>query len=367
MTPKRRLKLIFLGLARAIGLFRLARFATAHRLRILCYHGFGVDDDIKFSPGLFMRLETIRRRFELVRREGYQVMSLPAAVTALETGTLPRLPLVITFDDGFYSNLAGSRALMQEFVFPITLYVTTYYVTKNTPIFSHAVRYLFHKTQNTTLTLARLPGQVRSAWPEVLDLRDRILTERLMWSLIVDAETHMGEEERVELCRELGRRLGVDYDALAAGRRLSMLTPAEIHELSAIGVNIELHTHRHALPLAPEALRREIQDNRAVLEAATGKRCDHLCYPSGVYSEEQWPTLQALAVRSATTCEPGLNTPRTPLYRLARFLDFEYLTNLEIDAALSGFMEVPRQVKNMLFPRRPPATHDVNHPVQGEH
>lgn len=313
MTPRRRLKVIFLGIARAIGLFAVARLLTAHRLRILCYHGFGAADDIEFSPGLFMRLETIRRRFELVRRKGYRVISLAAAVEALETNSLPRLPLVITFDDGFYSNLAGSRALMQEFAFPITLYVTTYYVAKHTPIFSHAVRYLFYKTQNTMLTLTQLPGHVRAAWPDVLDLGNHALRERVMWSLIVDAETHMGEQERVELCRELGRRLGVDYERLAAERRLSMLTPAEIRELSAMGVQIELHTHRHALPIEPEALHLEIEENRAILEAATGKHCDHLCYPSGVYSEAQWPTLQALRVRSATTCEAGLNSVATPL------------------------------------------------------
>ena len=337
--------------------------ATAHQLRILCYHAFGVDEDIKLSPGLFMRLDTIRGRFELARRGGYQVMSLDAAVEALESNRLPRLPLVITFDDGFFSNLAGSRALMQEFDLPMTLYVTTYYVVKNTPIFSHAIRYLFFKTRCTTLLLTNLPGHARSSWPDVLELQNQVLTERVMWELIVDAERHMTELERVELCRELGLRLNVDYDGLAAERRLSMLKPEEIRELSTLGVDIQLHTHRHLLPIDPEELRREIEDNRAVLEAATGKPCRHLCYPSGVYCESQWPTLQTLAVRSATTCEPGLNSSRTSPYQLARFLDFEDLTDLEIDAALSGFMELPRWIKNALSPRKKFFTHDVNHPA----
>jgi peptidoglycan/xylan/chitin deacetylase (PgdA/CDA1 family) len=363
VTVKRRLKLVCLGVARAVGLFAVARFLTARRLRILCYHGFGTGSDIEFSPGLFMRLETIRRRFELVRRGGYQVMSLGTAVEALPAGHLPRLPLVITFDDGFYSNLAGSRALMEQFGLPITLYVTTYYVAKKTPIFSHAVRYLFFKTRCTMLTLTDLPAHARLSLPDLLDLADRACAERIMWSLIVDGETHMTEEERVELCRELGRRLGVDYAALAADRRLSMLTSDEIRELSALGVDIQLHTHRHALPAEPEALHREIEENRAVLEAATGSHCDHLCYPSGVYSETQWPTLQKLGIRSATTCEPGLNSTGTPPYRLARFLDFEHLTDLEMDAALSGFLELPRRVKNMMSPRKLAARNDVDHPA----
>jgi len=367
MTPKRRLKLLFLKCARAIGLFALARALTARRLRILCYHGFGAAEDIEFSPGLFMRLETMRRRFELVRRGGYDVISLDAAVTALKSGGLPKLPLVITFDDGFYSNLAGSRALMQEFGLPMTLYVTTYYVAKKTPIFSHAVRYLFFKTRHASLALTGLPGFARSSWPEVLALGDRTQTERVMWSLIVDAETHMDEAQRVELCRELGRRMDVDYDVLASERRLSMLTNEEIFELSALGVDIQLHTHRHLMPVDPAALRREIEDNRIILETATGHACDHLCYPSGVYSEEQWPALKSLGIRSATTCEPGLNSSNTPVYRLARFLDFEDLSELEIDAALSGFMEFPRRLKNLISPRKAFLTHDVNHPPDYSH
>jgi peptidoglycan/xylan/chitin deacetylase (PgdA/CDA1 family) len=361
---KKRLKLAFLKVARALGLFALARLASAHRLRILCYHAFGTEDDIQFSPGLFMRLETIRQRFELIRQRGYHVMPLDEAVEALQSNRLPRLPLVITFDDGFHSNFDGSRALMQEFALPLTLYVTTYYVAKNTPILSHAVRYLFFKTPRTTLSLAGLAGQVRAAWPDILELGDHARSERVMWSLIIDAEKHMTEPERVELCRELGRRLDVDYDKLAAERRVSMLTCDEIRKLSALGMDIELHTHRHTMPLEPEALRREIEDNRAVLESATGKRSEHLCYPSGVYSDLQWPTLRALGIRSATTCEPGLNGPRTAPLQLARFLDFEELTELEIDAALSGFLELPRAIKKLLSPSKVIETHDVNHPTE---
>jgi len=365
VTVKRPLKLFCLGFARGLGLFAVARFLTAGRLRILCYHGFGTAADIEFSPGLFMRLETIRARFELVRRSGYQVMPLGAAVEALAKGQLPRLALVITFDDGFYSNLAGSRALMKEFALPFTLYVTTYYVSKKTPIFSHAVRYLFFRTRRTKLTLTALPSQGRLSLPDVIDLGNRADTERIMRSLIVDGESSMTENERVELCRELGLRLGVDYDALAAERRLSMLNSGEIHELAALGVDIQLHTHRHVLPTQPEALYREIEENRQVLEAATGAHCDHLCYPSGVYSETQWPTLQKLRIRSATTCEPGLNVTGTSPYRLARFLDFEHLTDLEIDAALSGFLEWPRRLKNMLSRRKTAAGKNVTHQSEG--
>ena len=61
-VAKKRVKLACLKLARGLGLFALARLFSAHRLRILCYHAFGTEEDIRFSPGLFMRLDTIQIR-----------------------------------------------------------------------------------------------------------------------------------------------------------------------------------------------------------------------------------------------------------------------------------------------------------------
>jgi hypothetical protein len=173
-----------------------------------------------------------------------------------------------------------------------------------------------------------------------------------VWALVVHAEKHLSEEQRVELCCEFGRRVGVDYDQLASARSLSMLTPDEIRSLSDAGVDIQMHTHRHIMPADRTGLRREIEDNRAVLEAATGRRCEHLCYPSGVFSAVHWQTLRDLGIRSASTCEAGLNEPHGNTMRLARILDAENLTDIEVEAALSGFLELQRRLKEVFVRRK---------------
>src|ERR1700693_5364072 len=131
-------KLAVLRVARGLGIFHITRLATARQLRILCYHGVGSAEDVAFEPGLFMTLESVRRRFEILRRGQFQVLPLERAVAALRNGSLPRAPVVITFDDGLFGNLAASRALYREFAFPMTLYVTTYSVLKQTPVFRMA-------------------------------------------------------------------------------------------------------------------------------------------------------------------------------------------------------------------------------------
>ena len=145
------------------------------------------------------------------------------------------------------------------------------------------------------------------------------------------------------ICHQLGERLGVDYERIVQSRILSLITPEELPYLQEMGVDLQLHTHRHRLPVDDEeTCRREIRDNRAFLEQALGEEKCHLCYPSGVWSLDQWPCLTVEDMKSATTCEPGLNTSKTPRLALYRILDQDDLSQIEFEAELYGFCELIR-------------------------
>jgi len=337
-------KCAFYQFCKCLGLFALARRLTAKQLRILCYHGLSIDDEHLYSPSLFMRAETIRSRLKTLVRGNYPVLPLGEAIEALRSGNLPPCATVITYDDGFYGNFRGGATLFREFPLPTTFYVTTYYVTKQSPIFRHAVQYLFWKTTRPELHLEGLPGV-----PEgVLDLRSSSDVRARMWQLIRHGETSLDEAGRVSLCKELACRLGVDYDALARSRKLGLMTLDEIRTLAGLGVDIQLHTHRHRFPPDEADVHREIADNRAVLEPLLNRKCNHLCYPSGVFQTEQWPWLETEGIVSAVTCEVGMNSRSTPRYGLRRFLDSESVHAIEFEAELAGFSEILRRFRRLL-------------------
>jgi peptidoglycan/xylan/chitin deacetylase (PgdA/CDA1 family) len=351
LTARRGLKLGFYRGCRAAGLFALARWITAKKLRILCYHGVAIGDEHEYAADLFMRVETLRARLRALVQLGYPVLPLDDALMRLRDQTLPPNATVITFDDGFYGNYLHGKALRREFALPMTLYVTTYYVVKQTPIFRHVVKYLIWQGRGQDLDLRGLPG----ALADCVHLDGGPAAQRVQWSLIEHGEAHLSEDQRVGLCRELARRLGNSYDDIAQRRGLSLLSPAEIAELAELGMDIQLHTHRHHLPLDPEETRREVEDNRAVLEPLVGHACNHLCYPSGVFDPEHWPALERIGVKSATTCEPGLNDSRTPALALRRFLDSETLHPVEFEAELAGFAQLMRDLRGCLMRRLTPA------------
>lgn len=335
-------KLATLYLCRALGLFHLARYLTRDNLQILCYHGFELEDESQFRGGLFMRPRTLQKRLRAIAKSGFPVIGLGEAVRGLAHGRLPPNALVLTIDDGFHSVYCHAAPMLKEHGFPATVYVTTYYVEKGSPVFRLAVQYMFWKSSVRTL---RIPDGIGASGRRV-HMEDPAARDRAMWECIEYGEKQCSEEERRELGRILGQALEVDYTAIVDSRMLSLMSEEEIRQLAAEGFDIQLHTHRHRFPVADTAAAmREIEENRSRLENVTGRPANHFCYPSGIWDESQWPSLRQTGVASATTCQPGMNDGQTPLLGLRRFLDDENISQIEFRAELFGFLELLRRAR----------------------
>jgi peptidoglycan/xylan/chitin deacetylase (PgdA/CDA1 family) len=338
----RALKRLLLYVLWVLGLFVLARYLTRKRLRILCYHGGSINDEHLFMPSLFMQQETFRRRVEQLAHSGYPVLSLGEALQCLANGTLPACATVITIDDGFYSTVRDFVEPLREHNFPATIYVTSYHAGKETPVFRLVVQYMFWKTAVREVDYPGL-GPVPAGKYPIQTAEEK---QRLCWDIINHAETNLSEEQRCDLARTLGKCLGIDYDRLASSRCFNIATAEEVRALARAGLDIQLHTHRHRFPVDRETVTREITENREFLSPLTGKPLEHFCYPSGLWSREHWEWLAALGILSATTCDPGQNTPATPRYALLRFLDGDRVSSIEFAAELCGLADWLRGVRS---------------------
>lgn len=332
---KRILKVFILRLGKFSGLFLLSRFVMRRRLLILCFHGFELDDESRFRPKLFMRAEVFRDRLETINRHGFRVLTLSDAVERLENGTLPNNSVVITIDDGFASTFKKAAPLLKQFQMPATLYQTTYYVNKPA-IFRLVVQYMFWKTTIEMLDTRGLPWG-SSAGISIASACNR---DKVCWEIIDFGENECNEQERQEICQRLGHMLGVDYGQIVRSRALSLLTSEELKALPAIGIDVQLHTHRHRLPDDETQARREIEDNRKFLSQFVREPLVHLCYPSGIWNPSQFPLLKTEGIVSATTCQDGFNIAATNRLALNRFLDEDGLSSIEFEGRLCGFHEL---------------------------
>ena len=338
---KRKILLLGLRIARGFGLFSLARKLTARDLRILCYHGAALYDEHQFNPGLFITEETFARRMVYLAREGYPVLSLDAALDGLRNGCLAPGATVITIDDGWYGTYKIMAPILKRFQFPATLYLATYYLTKQVPVFNVALDYILWKGRSHSLDLS----QVASGLSGTYELANEGTREKARGVLRHFADSLSDAHARQQLLQKICNGLGFDWRAMQRKRLCYFMNADEAKELLDQRIDLQLHTHRHRSAMKSfDQAKSEIDDNRRVINSISrGRELRHFCYPSGMYTAQQVEWLPQLNIDTATTTKGGFNERKTSPYELRRFLDSERISMLEFEAEMSGFFELIRR------------------------
>jgi peptidoglycan/xylan/chitin deacetylase (PgdA/CDA1 family) len=335
------MKSAVLRFARLAGLFALSRWWTRRHLRILCYHGIWIGPQPHYGDCLFMSVPTFAARMAMLEREGYRVISLDEAMRRHASGTNSARDVVITIDDAW---LGTYRHMVPELVrrgFPATLYVTTYYALTQRPVMNVMLGYLVARTRptNNFKDLADLLPSAEAVADPVRHLADH-----------VDAQPTL--EDRWNCLRTVARRLGWagDLDDLAPAFRL--MDEEQLRDARHQGIDLQLHTHTHRMHgHEPARVQAEIETNRGHMARVLGvpaAELHHFCYPSGDYERALFPALIAAQVDSATTTELGLNPPSVHPLAMKRILDGETLSELELEARLSGFWSLALGLRQRL-------------------
>lgn len=326
-------KLAALQTARITGLPSLVMRSSwrRNRLAILCYHGTSLDDEHEWRPSLYLTAPRLRRRMELIREAGCNVLPLDEGVRRLQEGTLPPRSVVLTFDDGAYDFYREAHPIIKSFGFPATVYLTTYYSAFNRPVYDPMCSYLLWKGRGQALR-----------WPEVFGSGEAIqLSSANLQSAagrlrLYAAQQRSSAAEKDALLSRLAGLLQIDYEAILRRRILHIMNEAEARELAGQGVDFQLHTHRHRVSLDKVQFAREISQNREYVARLRESAPAHFCYPGGVHRSEFPAWLREWKIRSATTSEFGIASVESNPMLLPRFLDSNNTSEAEFISWLSG-------------------------------
>lgn len=337
------MKVVIYTVLKFLGVFSLCRRLTREKLRILGYHGIWFSDG-HFGNRLFMAPGTFEQRMGWLAASGYPVLPLGEAIERKDAGNLPDNAVVITIDDAWYGSYRHMLPTLTGLELPATIYATTYYALEQQPVFDVALNYILAVGKPAQIPATRF-GLADGRHFDTARDDDR---DALADTLKESAENRP-ETTRQDWLKSLCGAMDVSYDDFVGSRQFHLSTVAEIGEMNAAGIDIQLHTHNHNIVESDrEKLATEIDLNREHLAGHVTGVPDQFCYPSGVNAPAMAEILAATGVKSATLVDAGLVSPDTSNYFLPRILDGEEMHLIEIEAELAGVNECYRMLRQTL-------------------
>ena len=342
-TGKRRATLSLAGgtLWYAPGSFGIARFlGPRYSLRCVLFHDVS-DTESSFTRGLGGTIT--RKNFEaalkfLVRH--YTPVSLQEVLEDSEGRRLPPRPVLVTFDDAYASVSEFAAPLCSKFGVPAVFFVNGVCLDNRQLALDNLVCYVANVFGLGTIKAA---ARVASA---TKDIELRSLAK--VFSRFLPA---ISPSAREAFRGALVQLAGIKERDLAAEASLYM-TSQQLRDLTAFNFEIGDHTYTHVncRSLSAEEFAGEIDRNKAVLEAVSGKKVRSFSVPYGSSADlttDLVAHLHRLGYEAVFLSESRINPPCSDRFCLDRVSiktgsDHALFSEIEILPRL-------RTIRNSLF------------------
>lgn len=298
-TYKARMKHTVMSLMNSAGLFAPFRRASRGKALILMYHRFSETDD---------GVATYARRFAEqldYLSQHYRIVSLSEAAGYIASGTpIPSGLAVITIDDGYRDAYEIAFPILRARKAPATLFVVTDFVDRKCWLWTDKLRYLTARAEAGVFEPTINGRALR------IEFNGR--AARLRAAEQINGQLkRMTDDEKDEAIERLAPVFGVELPELPPPE-LSSLTPEELREMDAGGVEIGSHTVTHQIltRVSGERLRYELRESRSRLESMLGRKVELLGYPNGDHNREVRKEAARAGYQYAVTADYGLNSGR---------------------------------------------------------
>jgi peptidoglycan/xylan/chitin deacetylase (PgdA/CDA1 family) len=267
---------------------------TLHHVRPPRLDRFQPNRLLEVNPAFFERV--IRR----LRRSGTDLISLDEMHRRMTERDFKKRFVCITFDDGYRDNLDFAYPVLKKYEVPFAIYVATGFTDRVGEMWWLALETVIAKNK---LVGMRLDGEDRLFNCRTPEEKSAAYAYVYWW-----LRHRESEEELRRVVRELAARYDVDIPKFCAD--LCMTWP-ELAGLAADPlVTIGAHTVNHVMlaKVTETAVRSELENSRAVIEAALGVKPQHLAYPVGDRTSagpREFKIAAEVGYKTAVTTRPG--------------------------------------------------------------
>ena len=265
------------GLLHKVGalgaVMKVRKLVPMPTLSIVTYHhvadhepGYPFDPDVADATRVqFKRqMETLARYCTPIRVDDL--------LRAVEGGSLPKNPVMVTFDDGYRSCHDVALPILREVGIPATFFIATSFITERKLYWWERIALM--------LSTATRDGSISYPVPVEIIRRDPGIRNRL--NELVKNTASLDVDRFLD---ELRVALGVEWSAAIEASHANdlIMTWDQVRSLAKAGMDVESHGRRHRVlqTLENAALDDELAGSRSELEAQLGRPVRALAYPVG--------------------------------------------------------------------------------------
>ncbi len=318
------------------GVHRVLRPLVGGVGAILTFHRVLPARSEAFQPNSMIEIETefLDRLIGYLRARKLDLVSMDEVHRRLTERDFRRRFVALTFDDGYRDNLECAWPVLRRYEAPFMIYVATSFPDRLGELWWVALEQVIAKVDRLAIEMNGATHFI--ACGSVAEKRAAF--DEVYWWLRSKNE----EEELRRAIRDICARYGVD---LAAPCRELCMDWAEIGRMAEDPLcSIGAHTINHVIlrKVSAAAARTEMQRSAEILEAALGRKIDHLAYP---YGEERsvgprdFKIAGELGFKTAVTTLPDVLRPsdRDALMSLPRIsVNGNFQATRIYDVLLSG-------------------------------
>ena len=228
-----------------------------------------------FAPNSKLEItpEFLGEIIDLVRSQGYELVSLTEATERLKAGRVSKTPFAaFTLDDGYKDNLVHAMPVFRRHNCPFTVFVSPRIADGTCELWWRALEALIAQSNQINLDLCGNHYQFETREDG---------QKRVAWNRLSPVLQNMPEYEQRDWINQTCDRYGIDLKAMC---RAAAMTWDEIREMNKEPLaTMGAHTlnHYNLVKLSEEDAKREIVESKKRIEAELGEPVLHFAYPYG--------------------------------------------------------------------------------------
>jgi peptidoglycan/xylan/chitin deacetylase (PgdA/CDA1 family) len=212
--------------------------------------------------------------------ENVASMATPVSIDqlcgALDGKSLPKNPVVITFDDGYLSNYTTALPILNSLGIPAVFFVATDYIEERKLFWWEALAWMVRHTQKSVISIPAVDG----GYSITLEVKSP--------SSLRTLQTYVKNTANIDVAAFLQRvatATGIEWTP-AVEKQLAdelIMNWDQVRALAAAGMDVESHSRSHrVLQTVPDhELVEELAGSKAKLEAELGQPVRAIAYPVG--------------------------------------------------------------------------------------